>query len=669
MESIKKILIISFLFFAALNIAFGEMRWAAKVIGFSSQLSSKVSSAEQILGPPSVMPGFGLSPCSWMPRNKNNPRGEWIAVTFDDPIRASQVAINENHYPGSISRVIVFDTSMTGYIIFEKNISENLGKPGRIFSIRLDKKTDFKVYGVKLELNLDLVSGIPQFDAIAVSDTDTAITAEINEFEIEINSEPVNLGSSVNSGFSEVAPIISYDSKKLYFTRGSNPDAGGREWDQNVWYSERDTNGGFKPAVKMGPPINNERNNWVISVSPDRNTLILGNIYKPKYAGEEGISISHYTGDGWTFPEKIEIKNFYNLNNQSGFCLGGDGKTLYQCIERYDTYGGLDVYVSFLLDNGTWTEPMNLGPQINTAADEISPFIAADGVTLYFSTSGYPGYGSNDMFITKRLDTTWENWSRPMNLGKNLNTNSWDAYYTIPASGDYAYFVSSKNTFGKEDIFRVLLPESLRPEPVVLISGKVLNAKTGEPLKAKIKYEILPDGKEAGIARSNPRTGEYLIVLPAGKKYGFMAETETYIAINENLDLTDINSYKEIHRDLSMVPIEAGQTVLMNNIFFEFGKHTLLEDSYSELNRIKEFLEEYPNINIAIHGHTDSVGTEEFNLELSKKRAESVAQYLTEKGIGKDRVTTIGYGESKPKVPNKNEEYMKINRRVEFLIK
>ena len=271
------------------------------------------------------------------------------------------------------------------------------------------------------------------------------------------------------------------------------------------------------------------------------------------------------------------------------------------------------------------------------------------------------------MFVSRRLDSTWTNSSEPVNLGPQLNTSGWDAYYTIPASGEYAYFVSTTNSYGQEDIFRVKLPESLKPKPVVLISGRVLDANNN-PVDAKIIYETLPNGKEAGIARSDPKTGEYKIALPAGAKYGFLAEAQGFIAINENLDLQNIKYYREITRDLHLVPIEQGQTIRINNIFFEFGKYELLEDSYAELNRIVGFLKDNPNISIQINGHTDNVGIPKSNLILSKKRAEAVEDYLISKGINNTRLNVKGYGQTKPIEKNNTEEGRSRTRRVEFVI-
>lgn len=270
--------------------------------------------------------------------------------------------------------------------------------------------------------------------------------------------------------------------------------------------------------------------------------------------------------------------------------------------------------------------------------------------------------------MTKRLDDTWTNWSEPKNLGPQLNTANWDAYYTITASGDYAYFVSSANSNGGTDIFRVALPQEVKPDPVVLVSGKVLNAKTQEPISANITYQFLPDGKEAGLASSNPGDGNYKIVLPSGKKYAFSASAPGFIAVNQNLDLSDLKEYKEMTQDLYLVPIEVGQTVRLNNIFFETGKAELLAESYFELDKLVKVMTDNATMEIEIEGHTDNVGSDAANMTLSKNRAKAVYDYLISKGIAATRIKSNGYGETKPLGSNDTDEGKAQNRRVQFTI-
>ena len=219
------------------------------------------------------------------------------------------------------------------------------------------------------------------------------------------------------------------------------------------------------------------------------------------------------------------------------------------------------------------------------------------------------------------------------------------------------------------DIFKVELPVFYKPAPVVLVQGKVYNSKTNEALGGvKILYERLPDGTEIGLATSDPTSGVYKIVLPSGAKYGYLAEAEGYVAVNANIDLNNLEEYKEINQDLYLVPIETGATVVMNNIFFDFDRSALKEDSYPELTRVVEFMNNNPDVEIEIAGHTDSLGPEYYNNALSNRRAKAVFDYLIEKGIAAQRVVSRGFGESKPVVSNDTKEGQAQNRRVEFKI-
>jgi outer membrane protein OmpA-like peptidoglycan-associated protein len=465
-----------------------------------------------------------------------------------------------------------------------------------------------------------------------------------------------------------LAPIISSDGKTLYFTRGGHPDNLGAEKQQDLWYAVSSNGVDFGTPINIGSPINNSSNNFAISVTPDNNTLLLGNVFPKNQPPSTGLSLSRRTETGWSYPEALLIPQMNSKSKQNSYSLGNDGKTLLLSIYRDDSYGDNDLYVSFLTENNTWTPPKNLGAKINTAGNEISPFLASDGRTLYFSSNGYPGYGKNDLFLIRRIDDTWQNWSEPINLGNKINSIYWDAYFSVTASGDYAYFVSSTQASFSEDIYRIALPKAVQPTSVVLISGKVFNKQTKSPASATIIYEELPSGKQIGVAHSNPATGEYKITLPAGKNYGFLAQAQGFIAINENLNLLKQKEYQEIKRDLYLVPIEKGESVKLNNIFFESAKFEILPESFPELNRIVLMMNENPRLKIRIEGHTDNVGNDLTNKILSENRAKSIADYLISKGIAGNRFSHKGYGKKKPVAKNSTEEGRRMNRRVEFII-
>ncbi|HDG67985.1 MAG TPA: hypothetical protein ENG11_02425, partial [candidate division Zixibacteria bacterium] len=244
----------------------------------------------------------------------------------------------------------------------------------------------------------------------------------------------------------------------------------------------------------------------------------------------------------------------------------------------------------------------------------------------------------------------------------------WDAYYTVPASGDWVYFVSSGfDAIGGTDIFRAKLPVEVKPKPVVTITGKVTDTN-GNPVAADISYERLSDGKNLGIASSNPKTGKYSIVLPAGEKYGYSIHKQGYMFFSDHIDLTDIDSATTIEQNITLKPVKVGSQIVLHNIFFEFNSAKLLPESIGELQRVLKLMQENPDIKVEIAGHTDSIGTESYNLKLSQQRADAVKEWLVQHGIDSSRIIAKGYGESQPIADNGTEEGRAKNRRVTFTI-
>jgi outer membrane protein OmpA-like peptidoglycan-associated protein len=350
-----------------------------------------------------------------------------------------------------------------------------------------------------------------------------------------------------------------------------------------------------------------------------------------------------------------------------GAFLMPDGKGLVFYFSETAGASDNDLYVSFKKEDGTYTQPASI-KKLNTAADESTPFLASDNKTLYFSSDRPGGLGDNDIWKSTRLDDTWMNWSEPQNLGPAINSNDWDAYFSLDAKGEYAYMTSSKNSLGESDIVKIKLAVENKPEPVVLIKGRVLNKNTSLPIQANIAYENMATAANMGLAISNPLTGEYQIALPYGVNYGFNASAGNFISISDNIDLTAVSEYKEITRDLYLVPLETGQTIRINNIFFETAKAELKTESFSELNRLVKLMEQNPNMEIALGGHTDNVGSEDFNQKLSTDRSKAVLDYLVSKGIAAVRITSAGFGKSKPVADNETEEGRAQNRRVEFTV-
>jgi outer membrane protein OmpA-like peptidoglycan-associated protein len=480
---------------------------------------------------------------------------------------------------------------------------------------------------------------------------------------------PINLGENINTKHPEAHSVVSADGKEIYFWRELYRQAI-ESTVQSAWYSKQDSAGNWKPAKYMSKPFNTAlMSSGIFNVSPDNNSILIRGYFKYGERIAGGCSMVTRSARGWNDPVGLEIPGLNDMTKGKymGAFLMPDGKGLVFYFSEIEGSYDNDLYVSFKKDDGTYTRPVSM-KGINTAADESTPFIASDNKTLYFSSNRAGGLGDNDIWKSTRKDDTWMEWTEPQNLGPTINSNDWDAYFSLDAKGEYAYLTSSKNSLGGSDIVKIKLAVENKPEPVVLIKGRVLNKNTSLPIQANIAYENLANAANMGVAISNPQTGEYQIALPYGVNYGFSASANNFISISDNIDLTSVSEYKEIIRDLYLVPLETGQVIRINNIFFETAKADLKEESFAELNRLVKLMEQNPGMEIALGGHTDNVGSEESNQKLSTERSKSVLDYLVSKGIAAGRISSAGYGKSKPVAENETEEGRALNRRVEFTV-
>lgn len=468
-----------------------------------------------------------------------------------------------------------------------------------------------------------------------------------------------NLGPVVNTDGRESCPVVTADGKRLYFAR-----TGLSEAYADLWYADRLPDGSFATPQRMPAPINNADANWALSVSQDNNSIVLAGEYRN---GEtfQGFSIVEKTARGWGYPQNLEVEEHYSRGDEVSYFMSSDRSVLVLGVQRDDTRGKDDLYVSFRNDDGTYSEPESLGDDINGPEDEMTPFLAPDNVTLYFSSKSYEDtYGNADVYVTRRLDDSWKRWSKPENLGPTVNSADWDAYFTVSADGNTAYVVSYLDSYGKSDILQVRLNEDAKPSPLLMVRGTVVDAKTGEPLSANVVYTDLATSEVLGRAISDPETGNYQVVLNRGRQYVIGAQREDYFPITEHFDVRTLEQSKELVKNLELAPIEIGQQFRLNNVYFETGKATLRPESQAELNELVRALES-TSVHLRINGHTDDIGSEQDNLALSQARAQSVMEYLIDSGIDEDRLSAIGFGESQPTVPNDSDENRAFNRRVE----
>ncbi len=467
-------------------------------------------------------------------------------------------------------------------------------------------------------------------------------------FNVLAQDKKINLGNNINSPtLTDSNPLISPNGRFLFFRRDM-PDT---KYDIYISYLELDGSWGTaKPVAEL----NNKEINGVLYIYPDGNTIIL----KDTYSGKDGFVLSYRTSEGWSTPKSIELEEKPSSWDNQNCSLSSDGTKAIISNQR-------DLYLSIIDKNGRWGKFQKLNG-VNTSDNEFTPFLASDNKTLYFSSGGWGGLGSNDIVKSTRLDENWLNWSAPTPIGAPVNTSGWESYFSISAKSDLAFVYMLEE--GGGDIFSIKLKDDQKANPVALVSGHTLDKKTNKPIAATVTYENLTDNLTVGKASTNPTTGQFSIVLQYGKKYAIVAQTNGYIATTENIDLTVGTEYKEFEKNIYLYPLDKGTVVPLNNIFFETGKFVLQKESYLELDRLISILKENSNVKIALSGHTDNVGDDQKNLLLSQNRSDAVYKYLIEKGISKNRLTSKGYGKTKPITNNKTDEEKQKNRRVEFVI-
>ena len=661
---------------------------------------------------------------------------------------------------------------------------------------------------------------------ISANGQDKSILYEMVEFE-----------RGVNSRFHDAAPIVSPDGNTLYFFVANHPqNRYGIDNTQDIWFTEKDEYGRWTDAVHMDPPLNMHRFNQVLSVLEDGNVLF---IRGGRGNSDEGFSYSRRVNGKWSDPEPVDVKGYEKMKKGmfSGGYLSSDGQILLLYFSETENSKNSDIYVSFHEGKNQFSKPVKIEDPISTRRDEFGPYLTADMKTMYFASNRWGGLGASDIYRTERLDDSWMKWSDPVNIGEPINTDGFDAYFSIDAEEKTAFttraFMSADG--GHLNIIGLI------PRPEIYLSGTVLNRETNEPVEADVEFiamkkdtgflvtnrngeyestlthramyyffvdregfEILRDSLDLRFAedymkikkdlylipqkanillsgmvmeegsgypleseisvlcgsevihttRSEPIQGSYRTQLPGNGTYNFSIELAGYHPLNDSIEVqtelafdefnmdfylrpkiqlsgfvmnrkndelmsvtveyedeygnrghftSDINGYYHVFlpsegnyyfhatregfinlsdsitiagynpreglmKNLYMTPVEVGVTVRLNRIFFDFDKTTLRPESFPSLNKVVAFLNENPTTSIEIGGHTDSMGTDSYNINLSQGRADAVREYLVHEGIQKNRVVSVGYGENKPEDTNETDEGRQTNRRVEFKV-
>ncbi|MEO7990374.1 MAG: OmpA family protein [Chryseolinea sp.] len=496
----------------------------------------------------------------------------------------------------------------------------------------------------------------------------------------------------VNIAYDELNPVLSPDGRTLYVTVANHPqNVGGKKDLGDIWFSRLTETNQWSALIHGGNQLNDKAFNGVAGFSSDGSEMYLLSHYDASGAARtQGIAVSRNNGGGWTAPQNIPIPYFQNKSFLLSGSLSHDQNVFVYSAETYGTKGVDDLYVTIKGSDGRWSEPKNLGSTLNTSFQELSPSLSVDGKTLYFSSNGRKGNGSFDVYFTTRLDESWSNWSAPVNMGMNVNTEGRELFYrTYPDLG-LSIFTTTKNSDGYGDVkiysadepftrdttatvvknspdTVVKIVEIVREpgaDKIVKVYGRVKDVKTGESINARITFlspvvnqsitSTIIEGYHASVSSTN--------------KYSLRIEANGYVSALENLD---INTYemKDLELNFALQPVAIGTTVNMKNVLFEQGKTTLLTESYPELDLVVSFLRSNPKVKIELEGYTDNRGIPAQNVKLSQARVDKVKSYLVSKGIDKKRIAGKGYGGANPIASNDNEETRQLNRRVEFTIK
>ncbi|MFP4291129.1 MAG: OmpA family protein [Cyclobacteriaceae bacterium] len=667
-----------------------ETQWAEAVVDVSSSYSQGLLfkeelrynkyPAQQVLGDPDVLPGNqGDSPLAWIPQKPD--RTESIKVSFARPMKIQQIAIAESRNPGAVTAIYTYDPQGNEYLVADLD-PVTVDAAARMFNVFIDP-TPYEVASVKVVIDGAAVPGYNAIDAIAISSSPIPVDASINVAE-DINPELALQELEFNTNdYITLKPIIAPDGQTMFFSRQSPKNIGGETDPEDIWYTERNNvTGTWGEARNGGRPLNNKGSNFVsaVIVNDDQYTLLLGNAYLEDGKMQSGVSTSNKLDDQrWSNPEPLNIENFYNYAMSANYFMSSDKRHLLMSVQRDDSRGERDLYISFNEGGNRWTKPMNLGDQINTADIESSPFLAGDSA-LYFSSRGFSGFGGEDVFVSYRLDDSWKNWSRPANLGPVINSEKDDTFFNIGMNNEKAYL-----TRGKRDnatVYQLDLPLFKKADAEFIVQGQVYNVKDNNPVAAKVMIRAeQTEGEFAETELDSDAEGRYSITLPPGT-YQIYAQDERFTTVDQEaitLAEADQDNDMVVARDLYL--IDKGENVNLREelevrrealatteVLFELNSADLDRRAAGKLREVAQFMMENQDAELQITGHTCDLGSRRYNEKLSRKRAESVAEYLQRQGIAPSRLNTKGMGESDPLVNNTSENNRQINRRVEFKV-
>ncbi|NOQ26289.1 MAG: OmpA family protein [Bacteroidales bacterium] len=501
---------------------------------------------------------------------------------------------------------------------------------------------------------------------------------------------PINLGENINTEYDEYWPTLTADEQTLIITRLIPKDLGKELVSNNENITEKEmtpTNQKVLPdfnkvqedfyisvkendfwtkAINVGKPLNTKGNEGAQTILVDGRVMYFTACNRKDGKGRCDIYQSHKVNGEWNTAVNLGAPvNSENWEAQPS--ISPDGKTLYFVSNRKGGYGQKDIWMSIIMKDGRWSKPINLGENVNSVGQEQSPFIHPDNRTLYFATDGKIGMGGFDLYkVSKNDDGTW---SKPINLGYPINTASDEIGLIVNAQGNKAFFSSDRLNNKGRDIFEFELYKEARPTPVSYIKGKVYDSENKNKLKANFELISLETNEIIMQAESDPNTGEFLVCIPSDIDYALNVSKDKYLFYSDNFSLKGVYDILDpFLKDVPLNPIKPGQKIVLHNIFYASDSFELMDKSVAELTKLLEFMNKNIGLKIEISGHTDNIGTSEYNINLSNNRAKSVYDYLVEKGISAKRLSFKGYGESQPLSTNETESGKSENRRTEIKI-
>ena len=497
-----------------------------------------------------------------------------------------------------------------------------------------------------------------------------------------------NLGENVNSAWNDYAPAVTANGTLFFTSRRPNPKR--LDYGDDV-YRVNHTNKEWEKPQYLSDMINTPESEGAISISPDGRTLYVALCSQPDGFGACDLYVAEWNEKGteWSKVRNVNnlegkdlrmtkrVDNFDQINTsywESQPSISPDGQTLYFCSDRPGGYGGTDIWLSKKMEDGTWGRPVNLGPDVNTKGDERTPSIAFDNHTLYYASDGIPdgergkAAGGFDLYVTQFKGSRW---TRPMNLGYPINSKDDDVFISSTLTGDTLYYASNRSGgYGGFDLYMLLTPPII-PDAVVVVNGVVTDVETGRPL-ASTPVTIEDQGTgEVMVKYQSLESGQYTFILPAGKEYRISAEQKGYIFKSELFEVPELTTYRSLTKNIALDPIPPVISVPPKTnltVLFDFDKSDLRPESKPELDRAMRFILQNPGRRFEISAHTDNLGTEEYNLDLSERRASSVRKYLVDHGVPGDIIIAKGYGESQPIDDNGTPQGRQRNRRVELTV-